>query len=75
MQISPAYAERMIERIIAKTDVLVDFPKAGRMVPEYHDENVREIIEGRYRIIYELIDFERIDITHVHHTARPLSVL
>jgi toxin ParE1/3/4 len=31
-----------------------DFPKAGRVVPEYDDENLREKILGNYRIVYRI---------------------
>ncbi len=70
--VAPAYAERLIERLIARTDMLVNFPFAGRMVPEYQDAAVRELPEGNYRIIYEIINPTRVDITHIHPAARPL---
>ncbi|UYZ64574.1 type II toxin-antitoxin system RelE/ParE family toxin [Hymenobacter weizhouensis] len=72
MQISLSYAEQLITRIIAKTDMLAQFPMAGRMVPEYQDETIREVVEGNYRIMYEVLSATRLDITHVHHSARPL---
>jgi toxin ParE1/3/4 len=37
-------------------------PMIGRIVPEKNDENVRELIEGNYRIIYQLSDKERIEV-------------
>lgn len=43
MQFGPAYAERLIERLIARTDMLEGFPLAGRMVPEYQDPIIREL--------------------------------
>ncbi|HEX8350635.1 MAG TPA: type II toxin-antitoxin system RelE/ParE family toxin [Hymenobacter sp.] len=61
-----------MERLITRTDMIASFPQAGRIIPEYQDEKMRELIEGRYRIMYELIDSERADIIHIHHTARPL---
>jgi len=30
------------------------FPNSGRMVPEYERKDIREVIEGRYRIIYRV---------------------
>lgn len=39
---------------------------------EYNDENIREIIEGNYRIIYKILSNERIDIITIHHGARSL---
>jgi plasmid stabilization system protein ParE len=37
----------------AQTD-LADFPEIGRMVPEFRQPNLREIICRSYRIIYRL---------------------
>jgi mRNA-degrading endonuclease RelE of RelBE toxin-antitoxin system len=34
---------------------------------------VRELVEGNYRIIYKIIDKEKIDILTVHHSARDLN--
>jgi plasmid stabilization system protein ParE len=33
---------------------LANFPRAGRKVPEFDDENIRELIVYSYRIIYRL---------------------
>ncbi|MEO7085833.1 MAG: type II toxin-antitoxin system RelE/ParE family toxin [Gemmatimonadaceae bacterium] len=49
---SPTYAERMIDRIVARVDTLSEFPEMGRVVPEARDEDIREIFERPYRIIY-----------------------
>jgi len=47
------------------------FPMSGRKVPEYELENIREIIEKPYRIIYR-IRKDRIDILAVMHGAQLL---
>ena len=54
-QSSPEYALRIIDRLTARSIQIATFPVAGRMVPEYDLNEVREVIEGSYRIIY-LID-------------------
>jgi plasmid stabilization system protein ParE len=51
--------------------VLLDFPRLGRVVPEFEQENVRELIVYRYRVIYE-IEGEAINIASVVHGARLL---
>lgn len=71
-QISPGYAEQLIERIIDRTDSLVKFIRLGRIVPEYGDASVRELLDGRYRIMYEIVNEERVDIIHIYPTSRPL---
>ena len=47
------------------------FPNAGRVVPEFQDENVRELIEGQYRIVYRILP-TRIDVLTVMHVAQLL---
>lgn len=47
------------------------FPKAGRVVPEYNQENIRERIFQNYRIVYRLKP-EMIEIVAVVHSVRLL---
>ena len=49
---NPAVAESFGFRLMSKVDVLAKFPQIGRVVPEEHDENIRELILRPYRIIY-----------------------
>ena len=48
----PATAVVFVERLIRRTDILVDQPQAGRTVPEVPGRELRELIEGNYRIVY-----------------------
>jgi toxin ParE1/3/4 len=34
--------------------LLGSYPEAGRIVPEFRDSRLRELIRGRYRIVYEV---------------------
>ena len=47
-------AYEMIDRIIIKVESLSDFPSRGRKIPESNSENIREVFEGEYRIIYRI---------------------
>jgi addiction module RelE/StbE family toxin len=47
-------AERLVRRIVERGEGLSKFPEMGRMVPELPGTGIREIIEGRYRIVYRL---------------------
>lgn len=51
---SPHYAERFSKRLVQAPRVLKEYPSLGRVVPEYQVENLRELILGSYRIIYEV---------------------
>lgn len=64
------YAKRQVLKIRNRTHILKDHNYTGRIVPEVQDENIRELLEGKYRIIYRVVNKNRIDIITVHHTSR-----
>ena len=66
---SPTYARRMIDRITRRSEQIAEHALSGRKVPEFDAEDIREIIEKPYRIIYR-IKPGRIDIIAVIHGAR-----
>lgn len=48
---SEYYARIFSKRVLAIIKDIPHFPKAGRVVPEYKDENIREKIYQNYRIV------------------------
>ncbi|MDA3903794.1 MAG: type II toxin-antitoxin system RelE/ParE family toxin [Desulfuromusa sp.] len=50
----PAVAVVFVEKLIRRTDVLIDQPFSGRFVPEVPGRDLRELIEGNYRIVYRV---------------------
>jgi plasmid stabilization system protein ParE len=70
-QDSPAYAKRMVDRLTGRSRQIAEFPLSGRMVPEYQVNQIREVIEGPYRIIY-YIKPDRIDVLAVIHGAQDI---
>jgi toxin ParE1/3/4 len=68
---SPRYAARMVDRITARTRQIGTFPPSGQSVPEYRDPDIREVIEGPYRVIYEVFG-EDVRVLAVIHGARLL---
>ena len=68
---SPTYAKGMVDRITRRSEQIADQPLSGRKVPEYQTDDIRELIEKPYRIIYR-IKSEQIDIVAVIHRARLL---
>ena len=69
---SKKYAQYQILKIRNSIKILKQYKFAGKIVEEYNDENIREIIEGNYRIIYKILGDDRIDIITIHHGARSL---
>jgi len=51
-QDSEAYASSVVRTVLQKCRVLAEFPHIGRVLPEYADDNLREIFAYSYRIIY-----------------------
>lgn len=66
---SKVYADRIIDNIITRVDQLSYFPKSGRVVPEFENDSIRELIQGNYRIIYKVTN-QKISIIRIHHSAR-----
>jgi plasmid stabilization system protein ParE len=63
----------VVQRIIAAVEQLPVFPESGRIVPQYQEPTVREIIRPPYRIVYRLRP-EEIHIITIHHAARLLRL-
>jgi len=68
---SPTYAKRMVDKITIRSQQIEDHPMSGRKVPEYNADDVRELIEKPYRIIYR-IKPGQVDVLAVVHSARLL---
>ena len=66
---SPTYAKRTVDKITLRSEQITDQPYSGRKVPEYDAEDIRELIEKPYRIIYR-IKPDRIDVVAVIHGAQ-----
>ncbi len=71
---SKKYARLQIWRIRQRSKILISQKRAGKIVPEIENQNVRELVEGNYRIIYKIVNEMRIDILTVHHSARDLTL-
>lgn len=74
-QDSEFYATRFVNKLISRVDILINHPKAGKMVPEFENELLRELIEGNYRIIYSIESITQIGIVRIHHSARILDFM
>lgn len=66
------YATRFISKLIQRVDQLIEFPESGRIIPEKKDPEIRELIEGNYRIFYRL-QKEKITILRIHNSARKIK--
>jgi len=70
---SKSRAQSWFKIVKEKIKSLESNPRRGRKVPEYEGEKeIREILLGSYRIIYE-IDKNQIYVLYVYHGARLLT--
>jgi len=70
---SQRYAQITVSKIYRRVESLKRQPHSGRMVPEFEDKSIRELIEGNYRIVHYMVSEERIDILRIYHTARKME--
>ncbi len=67
----PEAAKRLGLALIDKTKLLSQFPFSGRVVPEFGDEMIRELILKPYRIVYRIDEARRlVGISRYWHSAR-----
>jgi len=67
-QNSPEYAKLIVDKLTRRSQQISKYPFSGRKVPEYELDQIREVIEGSYRIIY-YIKADQIDVLAVIHGA------
>lgn len=71
---SDIYAIRVLEKIFETVENLNEYPQLGRVVPEFGNEDIREIFVFNYRIIYN-IQHDIITVLTIVHSARDLKSL
>jgi addiction module RelE/StbE family toxin len=67
---SKFFAIITIKEILKKVEILENFPKIGRTIPEINNTIFREIFYKNYRIMYKIVSENQIDILAVVHGAR-----
>ena len=68
------YAAALVRQIREAARSLAHLSERGRIVPEFNDPSVRELIVGNYRLIYQLT-MKAIYIVGFIHGARDLWAL
>lgn len=70
---SARYAVLLVKRIHFKTKILKSQSGCGRVVPEFERADIKELFEGNYRIIYQIISSGQVVILTIHHSAKRLT--
>ncbi len=62
---APKAADDLVRRLVRRSLQLKTMARSGQKVPEYDRDDIRELKERPYRIIYQLTD--RVDVVAVMH--------
>jgi plasmid stabilization system protein ParE len=64
-------AIKWAEDVIEYCEQLKTQPGSGRIVPEFNMREIKELIHGNYRLVYE-VKSERVDMLTIWHTSQVL---
>jgi addiction module RelE/StbE family toxin len=71
---NPTAAKRWGNLLRERARNALDAPLAGRKVPEFSRDDIRELIEGNYRIIYQVLEDRMVILTVFEgHALFPLE--
>jgi addiction module RelE/StbE family toxin len=60
---NPTAAKQWVERLRERARNVLHAPLAGRKVPELSRDDIRELIVGNYRIVYEVFEDRLVVLT------------
>ena len=63
---SKHYAKKVTQDIAAKTDILNELPRMGKVVPELGNDTIRELSLYSYRILYEIREPDVVVLAVIH---------
>ena len=72
-QDSIRYAHLMVSKIYQKAQIISTNPYSFKIVPEFGEPSIRELIVSYYRIIYKIKTNHQVDILRVYHSSRLLK--
>lgn len=71
---SPNYAAALVREVREAARSLSRLAERGRMVPEFRESAIRQLLVGNYRLIYQ-VSKDTVDILALVHGARDLPAL
>jgi plasmid stabilization system protein ParE len=67
----PLASAEWLNALIERVDLLRDLPEQGRVVPEWGEPSVREIMHEPFRVVYEVFP-DRVEILTLSHFRQEL---
>ena len=68
---APDVGKRLVDQILKRTDQITQHPHSGRIVPEFQNPDLRELIQPPFRIVY-LIESDECFVIRVWRSERIL---
>jgi toxin ParE1/3/4 len=72
-QDSPGNAKALVREFLARAEQLPTLPRAGRVVPELSDPDIREVPVHSWRLIYQLRGEHLFVLALIHKRRLPAS--
>jgi len=69
----PQIGQDFVVAIVEHIESLAEHPSIGRVVPEFNDDSIRELIHSPFRVVY-LRESESINIIRVWRSERLLKL-
>lgn len=66
---SPESAKAFLSQVFQTTQSLSTFSERGRVVPDLNDPEIRQVLVGRYRVLYE-VHSDAVWVMRVLHTSQ-----
>lgn len=66
---SPTYGALVAARLVDSVERLGQFPDSGRVVPEFQDPGLREVLWRNYRVVYRT-SRGHVEVVTVFHGSR-----
>ena len=72
-ELVPEVGQRLVAEVFERVEVLRDNPDMGRVVPEFDQKHLRELIHPPFRIVYKRED-KRVRVVRVWRSERLLRL-
>jgi plasmid stabilization system protein ParE len=72
---NPKAARGWVEKLRIRAQQAASIPRSGRIVPEFGRDDIREVLEGSYRIVYQISSnaVEVLVVMEGHRLLRPMK--
>ena len=65
-------AARLADSLVRAVAPLADYPRLGRVVPEFADLGLREVLMPPYRLVYAVLEGDVVEMQAIYHSSRDL---